>query len=114
MEPSIPASRCAPPEAPRRKSCDGFRGVVGFQEVWVVVRFFQTFLLPRVRKTVFEKNPQQPTTPINPPPSSGRGNSFFSEERTPGPENRAAAPRVSRWREKAGSRMICKLTEVDG
>ena len=40
---------------------------------WVVAGFVQTFLHPRVRKRVFEKNPPQPTTMAKPTTLRGRG-----------------------------------------
>ena len=77
MGPSMSGSRCAPPRAPRRRSCDGLRRVVGFEgwRVWRV--FFITFLHPPVRKGVFEKNPPRPTTTAKPTTLWRRGNSVL-------------------------------------
>src|SRR5208282_2227766 len=73
MVPCMSGSLCAPAKAPRRKSRDGSRRVVGFERWWVVAGFLQTFLHPRVRKGVFEKNPPQPTTMAKPTTLRGRG-----------------------------------------
>ena len=44
---------------------------------WVVAGFLQTFLHPRVRKGVFEKNPPQPTTTAK--PTTLRGAGYFRD-----------------------------------
>ena len=52
--------------------------------VWrVVAGILQNFLHLRVHENVFDKNPQQPTTPSNPPQAAGEF--LFLREAIPGP-----------------------------